>query len=470
MSALRLEVETHIVTASATAVQNLTKCVAAAGVKIDELVVDSLASAEAVLSETEKELGVAVADIGAGTIDLALFQDGSPFHTRVLPVGGANVTNDVAIGLKTSIQVAEELKIQHGTCDLRDDRRGRADQRLGPRRGRRADRQPARGVADHRGPDARDVRAAARTRSGRPGSGMLPAGIILTGGGVAARGRRRARSRGPPDAGPHRRPVGHRRAGRHAPEPELQHGRRAAPVGRRQPRLGRAATATSRRRPAAVSGACATPSGASSRRHARADGPDRPRPRPGRPDRRLRLVRGRRRRPAATVSCRSSSRTPPRASSSSRSGRARTTTCWPRWTGCCRARSGCTAIVTARPGHGADHVLPLLAPPSLTVPVVERPARARDVAVDLPARPECGQRRPDRPPELPARADREPTAGGASWHRSRAPTPRDRRCSAVRRRPTGGILPPAERTRSAPGRQPGSTESRHVAMVTLVGR
>ena len=119
MSALRLEVETHIVTASATAVQNLTKCVAAAGVKIDELVADSLASAEAVLSETEKELGVAVADIGAGTIDLALFQDGSPFHTRVLPVGGNNVTNDVAIGLKTSLQVAEELKIRHGTCDLR---------------------------------------------------------------------------------------------------------------------------------------------------------------------------------------------------------------------------------------------------------------------------------------------------------------------------------------------------------------
>ena len=111
MSALRLEVETHIVTASATAVQNLSKCVAAAGVKIDELVVNSLASAEAVLNETEKELGVAVADFGAGTIDLALFQEGSPFHTRVLPVGGNNVTNDIAAVLKTSLQVAEELKV-----------------------------------------------------------------------------------------------------------------------------------------------------------------------------------------------------------------------------------------------------------------------------------------------------------------------------------------------------------------------
>src|SRR3954454_18154167 len=119
MSALKLEVETHIVTASATAVQNLAKCVAQAGVKIDELVVDALASAEAVLSATEKELGVAVADIGAGTIDLALFQDGSPFHTRVLPVGGTNVTNDIAFGLKTSLQVAEDLKIKNGTCVLK---------------------------------------------------------------------------------------------------------------------------------------------------------------------------------------------------------------------------------------------------------------------------------------------------------------------------------------------------------------
>ncbi len=98
---------------------NLSKCVAAAGVKIDELVVNSLASAEAVLNETEKELGVAVADFGAGTIDLALFLEGSPFHTRVLPIGGNNVTNDIAAVLKTSLQTAEELKISEGTADLR---------------------------------------------------------------------------------------------------------------------------------------------------------------------------------------------------------------------------------------------------------------------------------------------------------------------------------------------------------------
>ena len=183
MSALRLEVETHIVTASATAVQNLTKCVAAAGVKIDELVVNSLASAEAVLSETEKELGVAVADIGAGTIDLALFQDGSPFHTRVLPVGGNNVTNDVAIGLKTSLQVAEELKIQHGTCDLRG--RSADDEEisvsvLGEDAGRTVSRLEVCQIIEAR---MRETFELLRQRDPRGrASGMLPAGIILTGG------------------------------------------------------------------------------------------------------------------------------------------------------------------------------------------------------------------------------------------------------------------------------------------------
>jgi cell division protein FtsA len=183
MSALRLEVETHIVTASATAVQNLTKCVTAAGVKIDELVADSLASAEAVLSETEKELGVAVADIGAGTIDLALFQDGSPFHTRVLPVGGNNVTNDVAIGLKTSLQVAEELKIRHGTADLRAVEEGDDEDIsvsvLGEDAGRTVSRLEVCQIIEARMRETfellgNEIRAA--------GVGMLPAGIILTGG------------------------------------------------------------------------------------------------------------------------------------------------------------------------------------------------------------------------------------------------------------------------------------------------
>jgi cell division protein FtsA len=181
MSALRLEVEAHIVSASATAVQNLSKCVQAAGVKIDELVVDGLASAEAVLTETEKELGVAVADIGAGTIDLALFADGSPFHTAVLPVGGNNVTNDIAIGVKTTLQVAEELKVRHGTCDLRDLQEDEqiAVSTLGEDAGRTVSRAELCRIIEARMRETFELLRAEMTRSGH---GMLPAGIILTGG------------------------------------------------------------------------------------------------------------------------------------------------------------------------------------------------------------------------------------------------------------------------------------------------
>jgi cell division protein FtsA len=193
MSALRLEVETHIVTASATAVQNLSKCVAAAGVKIDELVVNSLASADAVLNETEKELGVAVADIGAGTIDLALFQEGSPFHTRVLPVGGNNVTNDVAIGLKTSLAVAEELKIRHGSADLKavgEDEEISVSV-LGEEAGRTVSRLEVCQIIEAR---MRETFELVRNEIRAAGVRQLPAGIILTGGasqlsGIAELGR-----------------------------------------------------------------------------------------------------------------------------------------------------------------------------------------------------------------------------------------------------------------------------------------
>jgi cell division protein FtsA len=193
MSAVRLEIETHIVTAAATAVRNLAKCVQAANVKIDELVANSLASAEAVVSETEKELGVAVADIGAGTIDLALFLDGSPFKTAVLPVGGNNVTNDVAIGLKTSLEVAEELKIQHGSCDLStvaaDDVINVSV--LGEAAGRTVSRQDLCRIIEAR---MRETFEMLRAEIRGSGEGMLPAGLVLTGGasqlaGAAALGR-----------------------------------------------------------------------------------------------------------------------------------------------------------------------------------------------------------------------------------------------------------------------------------------
>ena len=155
--------------------------------KYDELVVNSLASAEAVLSETEKELGVAVADIGAGTIDLALFADGSPFHTSVLPVGGNNVTNDVAIGLKTTLQVAEDLKIQNGTADLRGVEEGESIPCPCWATTRAARSTASRCARSSRRACARCSSCCA-PRCAAPGTGCCRPGVILTGGGAQLAG------------------------------------------------------------------------------------------------------------------------------------------------------------------------------------------------------------------------------------------------------------------------------------------
>jgi cell division protein FtsA len=182
MSAIRLEVETHIVHASATAVQNLSKCVGMADVRIDELVASSLAAAEAVLSETERELGVAVADIGAGTTDIALFVDGSPLHTAVLPIGGSNVTNDIAIGLKTNLVAAEELKIRAGTADPRavDDDDEVSFEVIGEGAGRSAPRAELAGIIEARMRELFEKIGEEIERAGH--ADRLPAGIVLTGG------------------------------------------------------------------------------------------------------------------------------------------------------------------------------------------------------------------------------------------------------------------------------------------------
>jgi cell division protein FtsA len=110
----RLDVETHIITAAVTSMQNLTKCIRGVGVEVDDLVMEPLASAEAVLSPEEKQDGVLLADIGGGTTDLALFKDNTIFHTSVLPVAGYQVTRDISIGLGISFEMAEEMKKKYG--------------------------------------------------------------------------------------------------------------------------------------------------------------------------------------------------------------------------------------------------------------------------------------------------------------------------------------------------------------------
>src|SRR5215475_2031814 len=117
MSGVRLEVECHIVTAAVTSVQNVVRSVNRAGLAVQDVVLEPIASAEAVLFPDEKELGVVLIDIGGGTTDMALFRDGAVWHTAVLPLGGDHITNDVAVGLRTPMSDAESLKRQHG-CAL----------------------------------------------------------------------------------------------------------------------------------------------------------------------------------------------------------------------------------------------------------------------------------------------------------------------------------------------------------------
>ncbi len=117
MSGFRLEVETHIITGAVSAIHNLIKCVHKAHVEIEDLVLEPLASGEAVLADGETDLGVVLVDIGGGTTDIAVYTDGAIWQTVVLPIGGNQITNDIAIGLRLPFGVAEELKVTYGHCD-----------------------------------------------------------------------------------------------------------------------------------------------------------------------------------------------------------------------------------------------------------------------------------------------------------------------------------------------------------------
>lgn len=114
MQGIRLEVEAHIVTGASTSVSNLVKCIRDAEVQIDDLILQSLASGEAVLKEAEREMGVVLADVGGGTTDIGIFIEGSIWHSAVLQVGGDLLTKDVAVGLRAPSRTAEELKIKYG--------------------------------------------------------------------------------------------------------------------------------------------------------------------------------------------------------------------------------------------------------------------------------------------------------------------------------------------------------------------
>lgn len=114
MSGIRLEVKVHIVTGAVSAVQNIVKCVRRCGLEVTDLLLQPMASADAVLTPDEKELGVVLVDIGGGTTDIAIFTEGAIRHTAVIPIAGDQVTNDIAMALRTPTAEAEEIKVRHG--------------------------------------------------------------------------------------------------------------------------------------------------------------------------------------------------------------------------------------------------------------------------------------------------------------------------------------------------------------------
>lgn len=116
MSGIRLEVDSQIIQASVPFIKNLTKCILRTGLEIDDLVLAPLASAQAVLTRRQKELGCVLVDIGAGTTGIVVFEEGELLHASVLPVGSAHITNDLALGLRTTIDTAETVKLEYGTA------------------------------------------------------------------------------------------------------------------------------------------------------------------------------------------------------------------------------------------------------------------------------------------------------------------------------------------------------------------
>jgi cell division protein FtsA len=188
MTGRRLEVETHIVTAASTSLQNVIKCVHQSGFDIDEVVSHGLASGEGVLTPNEMELGVCLVDIGAGTTDVVVYDEGSALHLAVLPVGGNHVTSDIAIGLRTTLTEAETLKLNYGhtlpeliPLEERIEVRQVGGDRLQPT--------PRRYLADIIGPRMREIFTMAREEVKRSGyDGLLPAGVVVTGGGARLMG------------------------------------------------------------------------------------------------------------------------------------------------------------------------------------------------------------------------------------------------------------------------------------------
>jgi cell division protein FtsA len=184
MSGFRLEVETHIVTGEVMAIQNLIKSVQRSGVEIDDLVLQPLASGEAVLTDEDKDRGVVLVDMGGGTTDIAVFVQGGVWHTSVIPVGGSHFTNDIVLVMQTPHHTAEYLKLRYGSAVLDEAEIGDQDivevEGYSPGEQQQISRTMLSQVLQARSEEVIELIYNEIKRSGY--DGMLPAGVVLTGG------------------------------------------------------------------------------------------------------------------------------------------------------------------------------------------------------------------------------------------------------------------------------------------------
>ena len=188
MSGVRLEAKVHMVTGAVSAAQNIIKCVRRCGLEVDDIILEQLASSNAVLTDDEKELGVCLVDIGGGTTDIAVFTEGAIRHTAVIPIAGDQVTNDIAVALRTPTQHAEEIKIKYA-CALTQ--LASPDETIevpsvGERAARRLARQTLAEVVEPRYEELFTLVQAELRRSGF--EDLCAAGIVLTGGSAKMEG------------------------------------------------------------------------------------------------------------------------------------------------------------------------------------------------------------------------------------------------------------------------------------------
>ena len=188
MSGVRLEAEVHIITAATTSIQNMIKAVGKAGFQHRDVVFNPLASADSVLARDERELGVALIDIGGGTTDIVVYLEGGVAYSSVLPVGSIHITNDISIGLRTSIESAEMIKKKYGCADLSlVDASELVDvPSVGGRAPRRLFRQELTQIIQPRVSEIMEMVDHELMKSGK--KDMLAAGIVLTGGGSMLEG------------------------------------------------------------------------------------------------------------------------------------------------------------------------------------------------------------------------------------------------------------------------------------------